>query len=76
MATLHHRTAHALALSLPKETDRGDANLNVGLPFSKKILSWDFPASPVANPNAGVLDSIPDQGARFHKLQLRPGVAK
>ena len=76
MATLHPWTVHALALSLPKETDRSDANLNVGLPFSKKILSWDFRASPVANPNAGGLDSIPDQGARFHKLQLRPGVAK
>ena len=58
MSTLHPWTAHALAVSLPKETDGGDANLNVGLPFSK-ILSWDFPASPVANPNAGGLDSIP-----------------
>ena len=41
-----------------------------------KLISGDFPGSPVTRNLPGSPSLIPGQGARSHMLQLRPGTAK
>ena len=41
-----------------------------------KLISGDFPGSPVTRTLPGSPSLIPGQGARSHMPQLRPGTAK